>query len=426
MTFVEDFVVGRTVDFREIDACLNELGDRWRVSCHVQPSGEVGWYRRLSVADRIGFVATANAISALRISDDVVPHAQEVVKTLLGRRREDGAWPYVSNLNDVGVVDATAAVLLALYEWQDAVDFRAQNLREVLQNALDWLERAALDDGGWGLICGAPYRNYSTAIAVEALCHCERRSSPVVQRAIHRLLSEADPRTGAWHDAGRALSIPTTCEVVRALSAAASDHSKYNAEIAKACDWILQSGRQTQLWEAGPATACSEEIEVTVGTRLVRVECGHSTRPVAIGALSVGGRAHSTEVVAAVRALLDDVAANRWERTAGGRGVEPTSWMLYDAAFALDAFRNAFSRDTVAVWADKGRVVEHRRGQGWLARAVSRHKPKLLIGAACLVVVWLISSSGMVPVGVSMVGFVISTIVLGVVSNLAFELVKKR
>lgn len=427
MSFVNDFITGRTVGFDEIDACLSRLKDRWLVSCHALPSGDTGWYRRLSVADRIGLVATAHAIMALRASGSGVPNIQKIVPTLLSRRRADGAWPFVSNLSDVGVVDSTATMVPALYEWQDDPEFRATDLRNLLQGSLDWLEQSALADGGWGIAAGAAYRNYSTAIAIQALCACGRRSSPVVQRAIHRLLSVADPGTGGWHDAERNLSIPTTCEVVRALSAAARDDAKYEAEIAKACHWILKVGRQTRLWEAGPKTACLEEVEVTVDSRLVRIEYGHSPRPVAISALSAGGFAAGPEVVGAVRALLDDIAANRWEKTAGGRTVEPTSWMLYDVTMALVKFRESFPRNTVAVWADNARVVEHRRGQGALVRAAHEHWTKIAVAGGCVLLLWMLVRAEIVPgFGIAMLLFVVATISLNMIANLGTDLLNNR
>jgi hypothetical protein len=425
MGSIRDLISGHRVDFAALDACLQALRDRWLVACHVLPNGQTGWYRRLNLADRIGLVATANAITAIQLSGGNVPHVEAVVHTLIAHRRPDGSWPFVSNLNDVGVVDSTSSVILALYEWQDAVEFRAMNLPLLLQGSLDWLEQAALEQGGWGMIQGSAYRNYSTALAIQALCNSGRRSSPVVQRAIQHLISVADPGTGGWHDAGRKLSLPTTCEVVRALAAAAADQSRYAAEINKACDWILKTGRHNELWTVSPAMACLEEVEVTVETRLVRIEYGHSPRPLALTALSVGGFANSPEAVAAMQVLLEDISTNRWEAIAGGGSSEPTSWMLYDVSVALATFRDAFSRHTISVWGNNNRVVEHLRGDTLLTRVLKEHWPKLAVTFGCIILLWALVRSGIIVgwgwVTLSLLG---GTIGLNVISNFVSDFLR--
>jgi hypothetical protein len=426
LSVIEDFVVGRTVDFGEINSCLVGLEDRWRSSCHVLRSGEAGWYRRLSVADRVGVVATAQAMIALRMMGTGVPHIDAIVRTLMALRRDDGAWAFVSNLSDVGVVDATAWSLLALYEWRNEKTFR-HLLATQLEDSLDWLESVALQSGGWGIIPEGSHRSYSTALAVQTLCNCGRRSSMVVQRAIHHLISVADPGTGAWYDASRRLSVPTTAEVVRAFSAAADDQSTYSAELTKACNWLLNIGQQTNLWIAGPGTAYLEEVEVELGTRRIRVEYGHSPRPVAITALSAAGQADTPEVVAAMRMLVGGILSNRWGEIAGGRYLEPTSWMLHDICTAIVHFRGSFSKRTVAVWADYARVVELSQGQGGLVCTVRKHWPKFGIAAGCVLVAWMLVRAGIVKASIiSLVLFVVAPLVLNLISNFIFEFLNHR
>jgi hypothetical protein len=423
VSFVQDFFVGRTITFDEIDACLRQLTARWLGSFHVLASGEVGWYRRLNVADRVGTVATANAIVSLRSVGVDLPRSYDVVKALVSRQREDGGWSFVSNVSEVTVVDATASVLVALQDWQSLVEFRDLRLPAVLEKALDWLERASMPEGGWGMIAGAPYRNYSSALAVQALCMCGRRASREVPKAIHRFMSEADPATGGWQDANRHVSVPVTAEVVRALQAAADRQILYLAEVSRACNWLLSLARSTEFWEATQATANVEEVEVVIEGQRRRIEYGHSPRPVAIQALVVANKADTPEVVAAVRALVDDLMANRWGAIAGPHHSVPTSWMLYDVVGGLVAFRSAFSRRTDALWADNIRVVEHSLDQGSVNRKIREHKTKLFVASGCLALAWALKASGIVSgVGFATLLFVLSTMVLHVSSIFVFEL----
>jgi hypothetical protein len=101
--------------------------------------------------------------------------------------------------------------------------------------------------------------------------------------------------------------------------------------------------------------------------------------------------------------------------------------MLYDVTMALAAFRNAFSRHTIAVWADNTHVVEHLRGQGLLIRMAKEHWRKIAVAGACVLLAWMLVQAGMVPgFNLAMPLFAISTIVLGVIANFVFELLKNR
>ncbi len=427
MSSLRRAVLGQTVNFADIEASLDKLKSLWRDSYRLLDSGQAGWYRRLSTFDRVGVVATAHGITALRMMNDAVPHAPEIVRTLLGQRRDDRAWAFVSNLNDVGVVDATAWVVLALVEWQEEMEFQELDLASKVQGSLDWLEEVALGDGGWGIIPGAVYRGYSTGLAIQALCRGGRRSSRTVERAIQYLVSARDPGTGAWHDAVRRLSVPTTCEIVRALSAAASHDSMYDAELSRACDWLLKTGRQNECWAAGPETACMEEVEVEFRGRRIRVEYGHAPRAVAITALSEAGHSGTPEVVAGTRMLVDDVLGGKWDDTIRAGYTEPTSWMLYDVTTALTTFRKGFSGRTVSVWADNVRVVEHAQDEGLPIRIAKQYWAKLLIVGACAVIVCLLAYFELLGGSVWVTGsFIVSTIVLNYIANFMFELSRHR
>jgi hypothetical protein len=425
VSVIADYFVGRYIGFDEIESCVRKLSDRWLDSLHQLRSGEVGWYRRLNITDRVGIVATANAITALRSADRDVPRVHDVVRTLLSKQRVDGGWSFVSNLDDVSVVDATASVLLALYEWQNAAEFNDLNLQGALRHALDWLQEAALSEGGWGLIQAAPHRSYSTALAIQALSACGYRSAPVVQRGVHRLISEVDGGSGAWQDASRQLSVPTTAEVIRALRSAAGSGATYTSVITKACSWLLRTARETHSWREGSLTASLEEIEVFVEGRRVRVEYGHSSRPVAIGAVAVADMQANAEVVSAVRMLLDDCAAERWDSTPGGRYTDPPSWMLYDVITSLVFFRNAFPKSVDAVWSDTVRVVQHSRGEGFFTRKIREHHPKLLLIAGLTAIAWMLVAVGVVPsFGLKAFATIAYVLMLNVAGNVIFDLAR--
>ena len=94
MSAITDYFFGRYIGFDEIESCIRKLSDRWLDSFHQLQSGEVGWYRRLNITDRVGIVATANAIMALRSADRDVPRVHDVVRTLLSKQRADGGWSF--------------------------------------------------------------------------------------------------------------------------------------------------------------------------------------------------------------------------------------------------------------------------------------------------------------------------------------------
>lgn len=241
------------------------------------------------------------------------------------------------------------------------------------------------------------------------------------------MISQADPLTGGWHDASRRLSLPSTCEVIRTLTIASNDRSRYKAEISKACLWVLRTARQSNFWSPNSDTACLEEVEVTRNSQRIRIEYGHSTRPSAINALSLGGFGSRTEVVAATKLLLRDISANRWQSIAGGHYSEPMSWMLYDVITALVTFRKSFSSHTEALWYDRTRVVEHLRGQNFLIRIMNEHWPKLIVAIVCVTLALMLNQAGMVQgFGWAMLLFVFSTLGLNIVANFITDSIKRR
>lgn len=375
-------VFGHAVSLDEINDRLALLAARWRDSCVLLPSGDVGWYRILNVTDRVGVVATANAIFSLASSRADVSNCRAIVESLLSRRLENGSWAFVSGVSDRGVIDSTSAVVIALQLIRDDPQCRDLNVNAAIQTALDWLESSVNSDGGWGLIANGSYRAYSTSLAVQALCFCGRKTSNHVQRATKKLLSTVDAVSGGWFDMAGKLSIPNTAEAILALNAASRAQLSFSIEIGRAQQWLMSIAKPTNFWTDGIYARPVEEVNVTLDQQLVRIEHGNSPRPMVIKALCLGKYRYSSEVLLSVRRLLDDISHDQWAAATGSKNHDLTSWILYDVTYALTEYRALFSNRVDMLWTNHSRVVEHFQGEGSLKRNVKRHFVKYVFAIA--------------------------------------------
>lgn len=237
-----------------------------------------GWYRDLKNSNRVGNVATAQVVLAYTIANRPVPDNQRVFEGLLNHRFSNGSWPFVSNINDVGVVDSTSWVLLALLLSQSPY----QQNNTCLENSFDWLCNAQNDDGGWGLIKGADSRVVSTTFAVRALIAAK---SPTYQKAIQNALSyllDSQHADSYWINASGKPCVGTTSHAIIALSEFL--HGEGILSIDRAVCWLIENCElKTQaFWDHLPF---NEEIEVTVGERPTRIFYEYPITPLAIRAL---------------------------------------------------------------------------------------------------------------------------------------------
>lgn len=424
MSFLWDYFAGQSVFQSEIGKCVEGLVSRWRTYCRLLPSGEAGWYRRLRDADRLGVVATANAIEALALAGSELPSGRESVRFLLSKQRGDGGWSYVSNLADVTVIDATSAVLCALVQIKDDAAYRDLKLPASIDAACSALEALELSGGGWGLAAGSPYRTYSTALAIRALCCAGRRDSPATRRALHRLVACQVEGSGAWQDGTGRLSIPTSAEALCALVTAAKTQGQFGTEIRRGRLWLLGIARGSNYWTKGPLATPTEEVEVHRGASVTRVEYGFSPRPMALRALLLEVSDFEPEIVLAVRSLLNAISSERWEEGTGSRYAEPTSWSLYDVTVCLQVMQKSMSRRTMSLWTNRVRVIEHLYGEGWTVGLFKRHWTKLLALAALAGLVALAMQYGLISgIGMASVVAFVGAVSVHIAAHAIIELI---
>ena len=369
---IRNGLVGIAVDVADLEACLQQaIPARWKASLNVLPTGKAGWYRRLDYSDRVGFVASAQGILALRATGSDLPELVNVAATTCEGQRDDGAWPFLSNLSNVGVVDSTAWCLMALAQ------SRHRDALAAADAASRWLKDSALPEGGWGICRGESFRCYSTAVAVRALSRAGEGGCEEVSRAVRRLLSAADPATGAWQSQNATLSVPITSHVLIALSESGRlDQSHEQVDLS--ANWLRAVSRTTSDWTHGVYAGLLEEVEVKTSSEIRRIEYRHFSIAVAVEALSKIGCAGTPEVVSSVRRLLRTCHASGMSADKGlehGRG---TSWQLHDITAALSSFRATLPRGTVSVWTRGNRVVIHQSQEGIARRMARRHSVDLI------------------------------------------------
>ncbi|WHU46832.1 terpene cyclase/mutase family protein [Gordonia sp. L191] len=422
-------IAGYTFQMDALHKANSDLTDRWVTAFHHW-NGEAGWYRVLSSRDRVGTVATANALVSLGALGAAVDpaHAISAMRCLLSRQVDQEYWTFVSNLNTIPVVDATCAVLEVLARASTHDPALAAEARSAATRSLDWLEANEVSPlGGWGITPGAPYRTYSTAIAIQVLCLHGREYKDATQRALGRLLTEVDPATGAWRDSSGQTSVAATAEAVQALLQAQTPYRRYSAEISRAVGWLVNVYQEHPDWISSPVSGAHEEVSVDIGSRTLRVEYSHAVAATALRTLVAARTYDDSVVVHSVINCVQGVNNGRWHIFAGNQyRSTPPSWMLYDISIALSAWHALVPADIDSIWLGRHRIVFHKATTPKAARLVSRHWPAICWIIFTVLIIGILRVAGVIEsFGVKAIMVVVASLILNVISNLVYDLLRR-
>ncbi len=202
----------------------------------------------------IGIVATAQVLISLKYGGFDAKELFNPLGTLASFARCDGSFPFISNVNSVGVVDATAWACLALTTCSTPLE----NYKDVVTGAIDWLLASQNDDGGWGILESNKSRVVSTTVAVRALISAESES-PDIKRSINRGLKyviSSQLQSGAWADCNGRECLGATAYSLILLSEV---DKKQSAAALNAVKFISLAADKSTLWEE-----CNNREEIQV------------------------------------------------------------------------------------------------------------------------------------------------------------------
>lgn len=213
-----------------------------------------GWYRELRSNKTIGIVATAQVLIALRSNGFDLGKLYRALNTLKSFARPDGSFPFVSNVNKVGVVDATAWSCIALSK----CNTEAVNFDTVINDSLKWLIESQNDDGGWGLIKNSPSRIVSTTVALRAISSTKLNTSELttaLHRGVRYVLGNT-MQSGGWPDQNGRECLGSTAYALILL--AETEHKNSNV-VTKGIDFALSKIGNATSWNE-----CLNREEVSV------------------------------------------------------------------------------------------------------------------------------------------------------------------
>lgn len=238
----------------------------------------VGWYRDLKRRDRVGNVATSQVVLTYSRASKSIPNAQDIFTSLFNNRLPDWSWSFISNIDNVGVVDSTAWVLQALLLKESPY----RSIDDYLSGSFDWLVQAQNKDGGWGLVKGAESRIVSTSFVLRAMSATnDIRYAEYIKKAIGYILINQN-NNYSWSTSSRDSCVAATSHAIIAITLAS--RSKATLPIQRAASWLLSecSLEENGFFESHPIV---EEIEVNVNNRIIRMVYNFPVTPLAICAL---------------------------------------------------------------------------------------------------------------------------------------------
>lgn len=366
---------------------------------------QVGWYRRLDRSDTVGIAATAQALLVLsRTTPLERDEEQRVLGTLVSKQRNDGAWPFISTLPDVGVVDSTAIVVCALAAHPDRKVVGAAVTR-----AAKWLDDVALPNGGWGVVGGAPFRVYSTCLALRALSAVGQADSKTYKLGMKALIAACDTTAFGWRSSNQSLSIGVSALALYTICVekAAEGHKQLIAKV------VASIKQQLDEDERSPSLDCGtwelEEVEITVGTIRRRIEYKHYSLALVARALLNLEERGSPELIRCMVRLLAGYE----------RRVIETSWELHDVSMAAADLLARLDPSIESLWLKDRHVLTHKVGEGRLVRFLRRHYSESIWSVCGLIVIAVLLQKGDIRGAFSAkeVLFLLGTVAVSVFAN---------
>lgn len=284
-----------------------------------------GWYRDLHRNNRIGNVATAQIILVYTDTNNEIPHKESIFTNLYNKRLPDGSWSFISNIDEVGVIDATAWVLLALLSNQSKYKHYS-----FLEESYNWLLKIQNNDGGWGIIEGASSRIVSTAFAVRALLAANNsRHDSAIKKALSYLIDNQHTES-YWKNACGKPCVGATSHAIFALSNFSID---YSLQINRAANWLINSCNRNprDFWDHNNS---HEEVEVTIRNKITRINYDFPLTPLAIRALRLSGLS-KTNYTDIIEDYITELEVNRdfkGTRTLSGYD---TSYGIHDIVMSI-------------------------------------------------------------------------------------------
>lgn len=411
----------------DVATSVNKLGERWLSTRHA--TGRLnGWSRVLENHQKFGIVATANAIEAMIALELPIRDPDLLVESLRTERLDDHSWPFKATVTRVGVVDSTATVLVSLSRLARTFDLHsaAQTAASLIDDGAAWLMKAQLDDGSWGLVSREQIsagRPYSTALAIQALSAWENQAARTsIDAAVSYLLASQTPG-GAWIDATRQESVPSTAEVLRALTVARDPHRPLASSMERAQAWLRDVGNATDGWVMHVPGEL-EEVAANIGGSSVRIDYNFCSRPMAIRALLESGSPVSVGLLRAATETVKSARISEWTQYAGGRfKSNPPSWMLYDVSMAISHIRTYMLSHCCEIWVGAVRHVRHPPARSWLSRRVREYYPAMLF----VLVVTVLTAIGSAAYGAlwPLVASFLGTVLLTFIVDVTVELLKR-
>lgn len=285
-----------------------------------------GWYRDLCETNRIGVVATAQAIICLHANKTENCNFKTELNTLSSFVLPDGSFPFISNINSIGVTDSTAWACLAF------ILCNPENAEhtELTNKALEWLASNQNEDGGWGLVSGERSRTVSTSIALRALQSHHLDSEKLEHahtRGLKYILS-TQLGSGAWANQAGTECLGATSYALISLS---ETENKDSPSLKKAASFILSKLDDENLWDN---ETFREEISIYRNNAWSRVTFTYPVTHLCIRGILACGHAEKMPR-STIEKYIKKVASNfcfSGENTDSGK---PTSYGRHDLIMAL-------------------------------------------------------------------------------------------
>jgi Prenyltransferase, beta subunit len=386
----------RTLKTNDIDKIVREGLLNFKMH-YRQLKGRAGWHQYLG-AEKIGVVATAQALLAFRYFNADFPFKQKAEETLLrdqiksksqGNTSANGGWGYVTNFPGIATTEATCWALQALQENYAS--------HPKVQDGLGWLIANAVkgkENEGWGIIPGDSSRVYSTCLALRTLFLFGKSDTTEYENGLKWLFSAQNKDKGWGSGPGCSSGITYTSRVIVTLMALGYDNE--NDNLKSGIQWLKKRTQSLQQTKVNAENEYRECIEF--GNR--RLYFHHTPIQSALTALILSDGLKNPTVFDGVRRLIRQNNNCYWSHPFFAEGTRKPLWVIFETLTVFKALKERtpdypslktirYKENKIIFW-EKSSLFNFERFQDFIS---VKGLMTLLSICVCLIIVYLAGKS---------------------------------
>jgi hypothetical protein len=292
--------------------------------------GNIGGWHQFIHSEKIGAVATSQAVSCFAYFNKEFTKLQLAINFLESNQLEDGGFALSTMGEKSPMVESTSWSILGIRNKKDTIS------KEISTNGAEWLKNNKNDDNGWGPIKSMDSRVYASALALWALSTIDDDNYQTIINNGIDWIKKARNTDNCWGELpndDKSTPFHTAFIIFVLMRCGFSADSDI---ISKATNWLNDQWNTEDMWESySEATNLVEYYDMQIMSSRARITWNHFATPwVIIALLSCG--IINKKVFRGVEWLINfQTNEGCWKHPNTN---DLTLWSIHDVLFCIKSF----------------------------------------------------------------------------------------